>query len=44
VASLSGNYDLSADLAELADTAKQQGVDAGALMTATGGEAASGDE
>jgi excisionase family DNA binding protein len=31
VASLSGNYDLSADLAELAATAAQQGVDANAL-------------
>jgi excisionase family DNA binding protein len=43
VASLSGNYDLSADLAELVDVARQQGVDADALIAATGGEAVADD-
>jgi excisionase family DNA binding protein len=40
VASLSGNYDLSADLAELAEAAQRRGVDADALISATGGETA----
>jgi excisionase family DNA binding protein len=44
VASLSGNYDLSADLAELADAAQQQGVDADALITAADGAPPGDDE
>lgn len=38
IASLSGNYDLATDLTALVNSAQEAGVDADAVIAATGGE------